>query len=471
MSGRERYLKQARFRDDAPSGDMEPMSIAEPAYGSHSLSAALDERLNHVIPGGAHTYAKGSDQFPVGYAPVLESGSGCRVVDVDGNEYVEWGMGLRSVTLGHGFEPVADAVGRAARAGTNFVRPSALELEAAEAFVARVPGADMVKFTKDGSTANTAAVKLARAVTRRSRLALCGDHPFFSYDDWFMATTEVDAGIPAEAHAEAFTFAYNDRASLERLFEQHGGEIACVILEAARIEEPEPGYLEGVAAVTREHGAVLVFDECVSGFRWDVPGAQSVYGVTPDLSTFGKGIANGFALSALVGRRELMERGGLEHDDARVFLLSTTHGAEHVGLAAGIATWDAYETLGVIEALARTGRAMATGVAELARHHGVAEQVTTVGHPACLFYTTRDADGQPSQPLRTLFLQETIRGGVLAPPFVASLAHDEGAIDQTLTAIDGALAVYARALVDGPSRYLEGRSVKPVYRRFNDRAR
>ena len=211
----------------------------------------------------------------------------------------------------------------------------------------------MVKFTKDGSSANTAAVKLARAVTGRNLVAFCREHPFFSYDDWFIATTEVDGGIPPAARAETLTFGYNDLSALERLFEERPGEIGCVMLEPARIDEPEPGFLSSLATLTREREAVLVFDECVTGFRWDVPGAQNVYGVVPDLSTFGKGIANGFALSALVGRRELMERGGLEHDEARVFLLSTTHGAEHVGLAAGLATWRAYAELPVVDTLTR----------------------------------------------------------------------------------------------------------------------
>ena len=446
------------------------MSLAEPEYHQRTLSAQLDDRLNRVVPGGAHTYAKGNDQFPLGYAPVLRSGSGCRVLDVDGNEYVEWGMGLRSVTLGHGFEPVANAVAAAARAGTNFGRPSTLELEAAEAFVDLVPGADMVKFTKDGSTANTAAVKLARAVTGRSRIALCGDHPFFSYDDWFIATTAARAGTAAEARGQTLAFAYNDLPSLRHLFLKHPGEIACVILEPARIDEPIPGYLESLAALTREHGAVLIFDECVTGFRLAVPGAQTIHGVTPDLATFGKGIANGFALSALVGRRELMERGGLEHDGERVFLLSTTHGAEHVGLAAGLATWGAYAQLDVIDALARVGRSLRSGITAIARHHGVDKQVTALGHPACLFYTTRDASGRPSQAFRTLFLRETIRRGVLAPSFVSSYAHDDAAIEQTLAALDGTLAVYARALEDGVERYLEGRPVQPVLRRYNHAA-
>ena len=158
-------------------------------------SIALNERLHHVIPGGAHTYAKGDDQFPEGLAPVIARGRGCRVWDVDENEYIEWGMGLRAVTL-NGFPPVVDAVQARIAEGTNFVRPSAFDFEVAETFLDLVSTAEMVKFTKDGSTANTAALRLARAVTGRRYVAICADHPFYSYDDWAMVVTPVRAGIP-----------------------------------------------------------------------------------------------------------------------------------------------------------------------------------------------------------------------------------------------------------------------------------
>jgi glutamate-1-semialdehyde 2,1-aminomutase len=183
-------------------------------------SQALNERLHLAIPGGAHTYAKGDDQFPEGMAPVIARGAGCHVWDVDGNEYIEYGMGLRAVTLGHAFPAVVDAVRAAAGDGTNFVRPSALELEAAEAFLGLVGDADMVKFTKDGSTANTAAVKLARAVTGRDRVAVCADHPFFSYDDWAMVLTPLRAGIPPGVAELTVGFHYNDLESVSALLDR-----------------------------------------------------------------------------------------------------------------------------------------------------------------------------------------------------------------------------------------------------------
>jgi len=420
-----------------------------------------------VVPGGAHTYAKGDDQFPEGCAPIMERGSGCRVWDVDGNEYIEYGMGLRAVTLGHGYPAVADAVASQLGHGTNFVRPSRLELEAAETFLGLVTRAEMVKFTKDGSTANTAAVKLARAFTGRERVALCVDHPFFSYDDWAMVATPVRGGIPADVEDLTLTFHYNDLESVEELLQRHPGQIACFVLEPERTAPPTDGFLARLQELLRADGALLVFDENVTGFRWHTGGAQEVHGITPDLSTWGKGIANGFALSALAGRREVMELGGLDHDCERVFLLSTTHGAEHVGLAAGIATMTTYATEPVIETLHARGERLRAGVEEVARAHGVRDHFTVAGRGSCLFFGTADAEGRPSQAFRTLFLQETITRGLLAPSFVVSYSHGEDDVDRTIEIVDEALPTYAAALEDGIERFLRGRPVQPVYRRFN----
>ena len=430
-------------------------------------SLELDARLRHVVPGGAHTYAKGDDQFPEGMAPIMERGSGCHVWDVDGNEYVEWGMGLRAVTLGHGYPAVTAAIAAQLRHGTNFVRPSRLELEAAEAFLALVNRAEMVKFTKDGSTANTGAVKLARAFTGRDLVALCVDHPFFSYDDWAMVTTPVRGGIPAGVQEQTLTFHYNDLASVQALLEQHPGKIACFVLEPERTTPPSEGFLKRLEELLRADGALLVFDENVIGFRWHTGGAQEVHGITPDLSTWGKGIANGFALSALAGRREVMELGGLDHDRERVFLLSTTHGAEHVGLAAGIATMNTYATEPVIETLHARGERLRAGVEDVARAHGVQDHITLAGRGSCLFFGTADAAGAPSQAFRTLFLQETIARGLLAPSFVVSYSHGEDDVDRTIEIVDEALPTYAAALEDGVERFLRGRPVQPVHRRFN----
>jgi glutamate-1-semialdehyde 2,1-aminomutase len=236
---------------------------------------------------------------------------------------------------------------------------------------------------------------------------------------------------------------------------------------ATTLLEPEPGFLEGCRALCDQHGALLVFDEMITGFRWHARGGQALYGVAPDLSAFGKGLGNGFAVSALVGRREVMELGGLRHDRDRVFLLSTTHGAESVGLSAARAVVETYRQLPVIETLERQGRRLAEGVEQAARRRGLQDHVGVRGRPSNLVHVTLDAGGEPSQAFRTLFLQELLRRGILAPSFVVSYSHSDADIDRTVDAVDGALEVYAAALEDGVERHLEGRPVQPVMRRRN----
>jgi glutamate-1-semialdehyde 2,1-aminomutase len=275
------------------------------------------------------------------------------------------------------------------------------------------------------------------------------------------------AGIPRSVSELSIGFDYNDAAGLGALLAAHAGEIACVILEPATVEEPRDGFLHAVRSLCDRHGCVMILDETITGFRWHLRGAQAVYGVAPDLSVFGKALGNGFAIAALVGRRELMRLGGLDHERERVFLLSTTHGAESHALAAALAVIDAYETHDVVGTLARQGERLRRGVARAAREAGVEGCFATLGRPCNLIYATRDRSGQPSQAFRALFLQELIRRGVIAPSFVVSAAHRDADVDRTIEAVAGALAVYRRALDEGVERYLEGRPVKPVWRSRN----
>ena len=307
---------------------------------SFAASNEYVSAVHDLIPGGAHTYAKGDDQYPAGMAPVIERGAGCRVWDIDGNEYIEFGSGLRSNILGHGFEPVVRAVRRWLDDGVNFVRPHRIELEAAERITDLIPSAEMVKFGLNGSDATTAAVRLARAYTGRDMVAVCRDQPFFSTDDWFIVTTPMSAGIPEAARRLTVQFSYNDLADLARLFDTYPGQIAAVMLEAETVQPPAPGYFDGLRRLCDRNGALLVLDEMITGFRWHERGAQFVHSIDPDLCTFGKGIANGFPVSALVGRRDVMRLGGFVDDADRVFLLSQTAGAQPWALAAMLAAID-----------------------------------------------------------------------------------------------------------------------------------
>jgi glutamate-1-semialdehyde 2,1-aminomutase len=362
---------------------------------------------------------------------------------------------------------VIEAVRRELDRGSNFVRPSIVEVEAAERFLATVPTAEMVKFAKNGSDATTAAVRLARAATGRQRVALCADHPFFSTDDWFIGTTPMSAGIPETTNELTVSFPYGDLAATEELLTRHQDEIACLILEPATQTEPPPGYLAGLRELAHRHGCVLVFDEMITGFRWSEAGAQGLYGVVPDLSTFGKALGNGFAVSALAGRRELMERGGLRHSGERVFLLSTTHGAETHSLAAAMAVQSIYAEEGVTARLHTLGERLAAGVREAAAAMGVGEHILVRGRASNLVFATLDENGQPSQEYRTLFLRRLLEGGVLAPSFVVSSALSDDDIDHTVDVVAQACAVYRKALDAGdPTPWLAGRPVKPVFRRL-----
>jgi glutamate-1-semialdehyde 2,1-aminomutase len=431
-----------------------------------SRSRALQSKAHALIPGGSHTYAKGDDQFPEQAPGFMVRGKGCHAWDVDGNEFIEYGMGLRSVTLGHAYEPVVEAAYRQMQTGVNFSRPAQIEVDLAEAMLEVVDGAEMVKFAKNGSDVTTAAVKLARAYTGRDLVAICADQPFFSTDDWFIGTTEMNAGIPRAISDMTLKFRYNDVESLRALFDQHPGEIACVLFEAEAMTLPAPGFLAQVKELCEQCGAILIFDEMITGFRWHLGGAQKFHGVTPHLSTFGKAMGNGFAIAALMGKREIMKLGGLDHDQPRVFLLSTTHGAETHALAAALETIHIYRERKVVEFLWRQGERLSTRLNRSIAENRLQGFFEILGRPCNLVYATRDQQRNPSQAFRTLFLQELIQRGVVAPSFVVSFSHHDADIDRTAEAVYEAHRLYRRALDEGVEKYLNGRAVKPVNRKF-----
>ena len=447
----------------------EMLGQALAAVGSRDFSGsrAFQAKAHRLIPGGAHTYAKGDDQYPEQAPAFIVRGKGCRVWDVDGNEFIEYGMGLRAVTLGHAFGPVVEAAYRQMQLGINFTRPAKIEVDLAEAFLDVINGADMVKFAKNGSDVTTAAVKLARAYTGRDLIAICCDHPFFSTDDWFIATTEMNAGIPYVVSEMTLKFHYNDLESLRELFDQYPGRIACVVMEAEAATPPIPGYLNQVKGLCEERGAVLVFDEMITGFRWHLGGAQKFHGVVPHLSAFGKAMGNGFAISALAGKREIMRLGGLDHDQPRVFLLSTTHGAETHALAASLETLRIYRERHVVDFLWKQGERLRALVNQSIAENRLEGFFELMGRPCNLVFATCDQEGNRSQAFRTLFMQEMIRRGVIAPSFVVSFSHTDADIDRTAEAVYGAHVVYRKTLDGGIDKYLEGRPVKPVNRRFN----
>jgi glutamate-1-semialdehyde 2,1-aminomutase len=470
---------------------------AERASGERSGGSGPGwrDRLLRVIPGGAHTYSRGFDQFPANAPEILECGEGVHVFDPEGRRYLDFGMALASVGIGYGEPEIVDAALRGMRAGNGLSRPSRIELEAAELFVSRVRSADMVKFTKNGSTAVTAAVKLARAHTGRDLVLRCAQHPFFSYDDWFIGSTVVQRGIPASIRQDTLLFDFNDPAGLERLLAEHRGQVAAVVLEPATAVCPSPSgcgpvagpvagccgtapcsagicggrnFLHDVQDLCRSHGALMVLDEMITGFRWHVGGAQAVLGIQPDISTFGKAMANGFSVACVAGRREVMEHGSIEFEGReRVFLLSTTHGAEMCGLSAFI------ETVGFMERNDVCGHVWSTGARFIEMFNAASRRAGTwpnvrVGGPACKpVLSLTGPDGAPSMALRTLFMQEMMRHGVIMPQVTIAFRHGPAELEHAGRALDAALPVLADGLRSGIEPLLLGPVAKPVFRRFN----
>ena len=450
----------------------------------------LRERLHQVIPGGAHTYSRGDDQYPANAPPLLVSGKGAYVKDTDGKSYLDYGMALRAITLGYADPRVNAAAIAEIEKGNNLTRASLTELRAAETLVGIVPSVEMVKFGKNGSNVTTAAVKIARAFTRRKFVCIPRQHPFFSFDDWFIGTTALKRGVDMDQSRATLVFDYGDMASLQALFDAHPGEIAAVMLEPATTLTPCPpechelegwphahapsctpakrDFLKLVRALCDKDGALLIFDEMITGFRWDLGGAQVLFDVKPDLTTFGKGMANGFSLAAVGGRREVMEVGAINRPGMeRTFLLSTTHGGEMTPLGAFIETMRIYQAENVCAQLWSYGRKLRDGMRAVAAKHGLADKVRMDGPAISLNFLTYDADGNVSLLFRTLLLQEMIRNGVMMPCIAVSQAHGDTELQLTLEALDKALLVYARALNDGVEKHLLGPAVKPVFRSHN----
>lgn len=431
-------------------------------------SRAFSREIHDLIPGGAHTYSKGDDQFPFNAPGAITHGKGAHVWDVDGNEFIDCSMGLTSVCIGHGYEPVAQAVADAAFQGTNFQRPALIELEAAKLFLETVQSGDMVKFAKNGSTVTTAAVKLARAFTGRNRVAICREHNFFSFDDWFIITTPCDRGIPEKTREMTALFSYNNFESVENLLSNNDHDIACLILEPVKFDPPENGFLHKVAELCKERGVLLILDEMISGFKWSLQGAHNYFGVKPDMSTWGKGIANGFSACALTGRAEIMELGGIRNEgEDKLFLISTTHGAETTGLAAMNATIKSFVDHNMIESNWQRGAALKSRLEQIILKHELQSALKWVGYPCLLALVCRNAEDNVDDSFRTLMMQEMIARGVLFQGlFYTTWSHQQAELDHFVMAFDESCAVYKQAIRQGnTNQLLIGRPAKAVFRK------
>lgn len=439
------------------------------------MTKTFQQRLLQAIPGGAHTYSRGYDQFPLNAPEILIRGNGAYVYDHKNTEILDYGMALRAVTLGYAHEAINNAAMEQINNGNNLTRPSLIELEAAELLIDLIDSVEMVKFAKNGSTATTAAIKLARAYTGLEMVIRCEDHPFFSYDDWFIASTAITKGIPQRALGDIKTFKYNDISSLEKIVAENSGKIACLIMEPCTSVAPcgskyHPGknFLHDVESLCKKNNIIFILDEMITGFRWHLKGAQHVYKLSPDLCTFGKAMSNGFSVAAVAGRREIMQLGSIEFkDQERVFLLSSTHGAEMCGLGGFKATVEFIRQNKVIEHIWDYGKEFIEGFNKLSQENGIRNHLFASGFDCSPIFTTFDQNEKPSMVFRTLFLQEMMKSNVLIPWVALSFAHGKKELEITLNALDKTMKIYKKALNGDVDEFVKGQIVKPVFRKYN----
>jgi len=415
------------------------------------------QRARKVIPGCAQTFSKSYTQYVQGVAPVfLQRGKGCRVWDVDGNEYIDYVQGLLPNILGYANEEVTRAASKQLADGHSFSLPHPLEIELAERLTRLIPCAEMVRFGKNGSDATSGAVRAARAFTGRDRIACCGYH---GWQDWYIGSTTRHAGVPQAVRDLTQTFRYNDLASLQTLVEQHSGEFAAVIMEPVNFVEPQPGFLQGVKDLAHQHGAVLIFDEICSGFHFGLGGAQKLFGVTPDLACLGKAMGNGFPISCIVGRADVM----------RVFediFYSFTFAGEVASMAAAMKVLDILEETDALASMEANARMLQDGIHAMAKEAGLTGRVQCVGRPTWSLVKFLNTDHTDSPLIKNLFQQEAIKRGIL---FLAThnltAAHDAAAIQATLEAYADVLKTLAGWIQDpNPGRFLEGEMSQPVFR-------
>lgn len=443
---------------------------------SNDKSDEYRTKIHDLIPGGAHTYSKGKDTFPENVPEFINSGKGAYVCDDKGKKYIDMAMGLSAVTIGHGINEIDNLVIETIRKGLNFQRPSYLELKFAKAFLKLIPQHDMVKFAKNGSTVTTAATKLARAYTGRELIAFPSQHPFFSYDDWFIGKTKCNYGIPNSISDLSITFNACNLDSLIKLFEDNPDKIACVIMEPVKfscfgcncnIHFSE--YLKKAIEIVRQNGAVFILDEMITCYKADFPGITSKYDLNPDITTWGKSISNGYSFSCMTGKKDIMELGSVDRiGKKKFFLTSTTHGAETIGLRAALETLNFYKKHEVIKHIHRLGEILIEKIKPIIEKNKLEKYIIIKPCPWFIALEFHDKDEKASLKFKTLFSQEMIKSGILIQSsIVLSFSHTQKEIDCFLKSFKDFLIVYKRALDGRIEDFVQGSFIKPVFREFN----
>ena len=442
-------------------------------------SNLIYNRAKKIIPAGTQTFSKGVTQFVNGFSPkYLDHGKGAFVWDVDNNKYLDYIMGCHPLVLGYADPDVNRAVCEQLEKGSTFSLMNELEVTVSELLVDAIPCAEMVRFGKNGADATSAGVRIARAVTGRDHIAFCGYH---GWHDWYIANTDLNSGIPDFNKRLSHSFKYNDIDSLEKVFKDFPDQIAIVIMEPLTILTPkcmksksctdrlckktcQHSFLHEVQKITKHYGALLMFDEIITGFRFSYGGAQELLGITPDLTSLGKGISNGVPLSAIVGKKEYMSV-----LDKTFF--SFTYGGDCIGLSAAAACMPKIKREKVPEHLFNIGQDLKDGFNELAKIHKVEDFVQCLGY-SCRSIISFNGQGIYDElEMKSFFQQELIRQGILWAAYHAlSWSHEKKDIEFTLNAFDRVMSMFRGIIVNRSSlnSMIEGEVVKPVFRKVSD---
>jgi len=425
-------------------------------------SNEIYRRAEKIIPAGTQTFSKGVNQFVTGFAPkYLQRGKGAYVWDADGNKFLDYVMGCHPIILGYADQDVNSAIIEQLELGSTFSLANELEVDVTELLIETIPCAEAARFGKNGADATSVAVRIARAVTGRDHIAYCGYH---GWHDWYIANTDLNSGIPKFNEQLAHSFTYNNLDSLEQIFKQNKGKVACVIMEPLTVLEPEDNFLHKVKEMAHHHGALLIFDEIITGFRFSLGGAQELTGVTPDLAAFAKAISNGVPLSAIVGKKEYMF--ALEKT-----FFSFTYGGDCIGLSAAKACIPKIRREKVPDHLNEVGSLLKDNFNKLADQYGLTEFTGCVGYP-CRTVVTFDGQGRfDSLEMKSYFQQELLRRGILWAGYHAlSFSHQREDIEMTLNAFEDVMKLFKK-IVDGSQSlhsFIEGEPVKPVFRNIAD---
>jgi len=421
-------------------------------------SRKLWKKAISLIPCGTQTFSKMPSQFVEGVYPVyLVRGQGCIVEDVDGNRFIDYPLSLGPIILGYNYKRISQAIKDQLNKGIVFSLPNPLEIELAEEIRKSMPSAGMVRFTKTGSEATSAAVRIARAFTGRNKVAYWGYH---GWHEWYMAANEQYAnGIPSDYKKFIFNFQYNNIDSLHKILKQHGNEMACVIMEPIGLEFPKDNFLEKVRELTHRFKTLLVFDETITGFRIAVGGAQGYFKVIPDISVIGKAIGNGMPIAAVVGKKEIMRV-------CNKIFFSSTFAGELLSIRAALETIREIRQRNVCEYINRLGNNLKDGFNEIAKKEGIKAELKGYGARHSLVFSQYN-DEERNTLLKSLFWQETVKRGVLfgAAQYI-SFSHARGIIDYTLGACQDSLKIVKKAIEENRiNKYLEGRPVRPILKK------